>query len=387
MKVKAIDDVYIRHKKPSKNAKKKGILFEGFEIEVVRKVEGEGIKVDKDGKVNKDGTEVNNIWYEDKNGDFLWSGLFTEGQETGTEESQRDTSFDSLLDYNRLVLDKHSELPHNRGEDVTVAVLDSGIFKNHSDLKPAFTEDLNDLILRDFTNSAIGPEDKFGHGTHIAGIIGARTEDNIGIIGIAPKCKLVILKVTNDDNVVNETSLKPALEWILSKEIEIDLINMSFSVKFADYQNMESVISKLNEQNVITVGAGGNNDKLTKTDLLFPAMDSNIISVGAIEKKFIDSNPSFNQKLDIMLSLKDITSTSIKKDNTLSPTKNNKVYAKEKGSSVATAFVSGIVALLISSFKTSGSHDLKKIKSELRKISTKFSSSMNLKDEILIKPE
>ena len=73
-----------------------------------------------------------------------------------------------------------------QGEGVKVAVLDTGIDSDHPDLAEAIVGG------RDFTGDGI--EDVNGHGTHCAGIVGARMND-IGFIGVAPKADLLIGKV------------------------------------------------------------------------------------------------------------------------------------------------------------------------------------------------
>ena len=62
------------------------------------------------------------------------------------------------------------------GEGVRVAVLDTGVDGEHPDLSAAIEE------TRDFTGSRRGASDRQGHGTHVAGTIGARAND-VGVIG------------------------------------------------------------------------------------------------------------------------------------------------------------------------------------------------------------
>ena len=75
-------------------------------------------------------------------------------------------------------------------EAVVVAILDTGIDPDH--------QDLNGLIMAEanFTDSS-SPADSYGHGTHVAGIIAAKN-NGTGIVGVAPGCRLLNVKVADD---------------------------------------------------------------------------------------------------------------------------------------------------------------------------------------------
>ena len=83
-----------------------------------------------------------------------------------------------------------------KGKGITVAVLDTGCDRNHSDLQEQI------IGGRNFTDDdGNNPEiflDYNGHGTHVAGTIAARQNDN-GVIGVAPEASLLIVKVLNKE--------------------------------------------------------------------------------------------------------------------------------------------------------------------------------------------
>ena len=78
-----------------------------------------------------------------------------------------------------------------KGAGIRVAVLDTGIAA-HDDLKDAWTEAHN------CSNEASYDDINSGHGTHVAGIIGAR-DNSLGVIGVAPECTLIPIKVLNNN--------------------------------------------------------------------------------------------------------------------------------------------------------------------------------------------
>jgi subtilisin family serine protease len=120
MKVKGNKEVNIRAFEPYRKSNNlKGILKPGFEIEV-EEVDGEEIT---------EGEGLNQIrsnkWYKDKNGDFYWSGGF-EDLNSRKSESQVIDKFNYLENvvFNRKYL-------QTRGTGVTIAVLDTGVYKSH----------------------------------------------------------------------------------------------------------------------------------------------------------------------------------------------------------------------------------------------------------------
>ncbi len=105
-----------------------------------------------------------------------------------------------------------------QGEDVIVAVMDTGIDPDHIDLKDAI------LGVKDFTGDGI--EDLNGHGTHCAGVIAARRND-AGFIGVAPKAKLLIAKVMANDGNGSFEWIKGGIDW--AEENGAHIISMSIA--------------------------------------------------------------------------------------------------------------------------------------------------------------
>ena len=81
----------------------------------------------------------------------------------------------------------------NAGEDVVIAVIDSGVDVSHPDLKDAIIDGFNFT-----TDDSAAYQDENGHGTHVAGTIAAQ-QNNRGVVGVAPKAKLLVLKVLDKD--------------------------------------------------------------------------------------------------------------------------------------------------------------------------------------------
>jgi len=95
----------------------------------------------------------------------------------------------------RWALEQIQALPpppiNDRNATVLVAILDTGIDRDH--------EDLNDRVIAEInlTESAT-TDDIYGHGTHIAGIVTAKNDNDLGILGLAPESRLINIKVADD---------------------------------------------------------------------------------------------------------------------------------------------------------------------------------------------
>lgn len=106
---------------------------------------------------------------------------------------------------------------------VRVGVLDSGINGSHPDL----SGNINSNLSRDFSNSETGPlVDSDGHGTAVAGIIGAVGDNGIGVCGVCWEVELASLKINNDEGEGNLYNIIDAINY--AYHYDFDILNMSF---------------------------------------------------------------------------------------------------------------------------------------------------------------
>ncbi|MDT2045895.1 S8 family peptidase [Priestia flexa] len=206
---------------------------------------------------------------------------------------------------------------------VKVAILDSGINKEHPDLKREVKHEFNAV------NSNQTVEDKFNHGTSIAGIIAAKN-NKIGIRGIVPSADIYSVKVLNDEGIGSVDNIVKGIEWSINQDVKI--INLSFGME-KDSAELKRVIPKAISQGIIIVAASGNN---YMKDVDYPAKYPNVISVGSIDKNHERLRFSPKGKIDVVGPGRDILSTN-----------NHQGYSTFEGTSHSTAFVTGIIALYI----------------------------------------
>ncbi|MBT2646434.1 S8 family serine peptidase [Bacillus sp. ISL-34] len=205
-----------------------------------------------------------------------------------------------------------------------MAILDSGINKEHPDLKGQIYKEFNAI------NSKEPMKDIFNHGTSIAGIIAAK-DNSIGIKGISPKSKIYSVKVLNDKGEGSVEHIIRGIEWAINEKVEI--INISFGLK-NDNQKLKKVINKATNNGIIVVASSGNN---YIKDVDYPAKYNNVISVGSIDHEHERAKFSPRGKIDVVGPGRDILSTNNLKD-----------YSIFEGTSYSTAFVTGLISLYLS---------------------------------------
>jgi len=286
-------------------------------------------------------------------------------QETSSElqASQGDGSFLSTA-YHLLKLQVEKAWRFATGKGVKVAVIDSGIDLSHPDLEAniytntheiegnGIDDDQNGFIDDvhgwDFVNSDNDAADDQGHGTHVAGIIGALQNMATGLGGIAREATLIPIKVLNAANKATGKVLE-AIRYAV--DLGARVINLSLgggglsSLGIDRLAEIRSTLSYARDHGAVIVAAAGNGDgQFVKTpadvnDYIYAGF-SDTIAVGASDAR--DQHSGFTN----IGSELDFTAPGV---NVLSTTAGFTGYnaGLNSGSSMAAPMVAGIAALLL----------------------------------------
>lgn len=223
------------------------------------------------------------------------------------------------------------------GENITIAVIDTGCDIYHPNLKERI------IGVKNFTNEDGGAEnivtDYIGHGTHVAGIIAASDIGN-GMVGVAPKANLLILKALGKKG-GTYISVIEAINYAVQKGVNI--ISMSLGGKIDDENLHKAIINAKNKNILVVCAAGNDGDNNSKSiEKNYPAMYNEVISVGSINTNKESSRFSAsNNEVDLVAPGQGLGNSGI-----LSTAPGGK-FAEMQGTSMATPHVAGALALII----------------------------------------
>ena len=225
--------------------------------------------------------------------------------------------------------------------DIIVAVIDTGLDSTHVDLKANVWHDKDQSYGWNYVSNSANPTDEHGHGTHVAGIIGAIANPKTGVSGVAQKVSIMSVKYYSERNsgAVNLKNTVKAIDYAVTHGARI----INYSGGGPEFSEDEYLaIKKAEAKGVLFVAAAGNERQDTDVpeNYYFPSAYrlTNIISVAAtdIQNKLIRSSNWGKTKVDVTAPGENIYSTLP-----------NGRYGYMTGTSQATAFVTGIAALLL----------------------------------------
>lgn len=248
--------------------------------------------------------------------------------------------------------------------DIVVAIVDTGVDEKHPDLvnnlwvnkgetgkdkngkdkatnhidddENGFIDDVHGWNFVDNNNNLT---DKHGHGTHIAGIIGAEGGNGIGISGVSPKVSMMVLryydpKSNESNNLINTVK---AIQY--ATKMGANIINYSGG-GLSPSPEERAAIEEANRKNILFVAAAGNERSNSDEKKYYPADYGlpNIISVTAIDrkKKVLPSSNWGANSVQIAAPGNEIYSTLP-----------NGQYGPMTGTSQATAFATGVAAVVM----------------------------------------
>ena len=211
------------------------------------------------------------------------------------------------------------------GKRIKIGIIDTGVDYSHPDLQHSVYGGIN-LVQRHLL-----PMDDNGHGTHIAGTIGAASQRS-GIIGVAPHGALHAIKAFDYKGSAFVSDIIQGIEWCV--QYRMDIINMSFGMKNHS-KALEAAVRNAVYSGKVLVASSGNNGKINQMD--YPARFPQTISVGATTRSHkIAAFSNRGHRIDIYAPGDKIYSTWLRGK-----------YNVMSGTSMATSHVTGVIALML----------------------------------------
>ncbi|MFA6027431.1 MAG: S8 family serine peptidase [Patescibacteria group bacterium] len=239
------------------------------------------------------------------------------------------------------------------GSGIIVAVVDTGVDYNHEDLDANNWENsgetagnnvdddgngyVDDKYGYDFIGSIYtevhadnDPDDEYGHGTHVSGIIAAEN-NSVGVRGVASSATIMPVKVLDSSGWGWDSAIAEGIRYAVDNGANI--INMSLGGSYYS-RTLKEAVDYAETNNVLVVASSGNS--ATYSTIQYPAIFSNVVSVGASDEDGYKTYYSNWGKVDVMAPGHDI----------LSSTPGN-LYASYSGTSMASPHVAGVAALIM----------------------------------------
>ena len=256
------------------------------------------------------------------------------------------------------------------GKGIGVAVLDSGINRNHA----SFSFDPTNVVEINTNARALGGGDGHGHGTHVSGIIKGR--DSTGrYIGVAPGVKLVSVKIADETGAATESDLLNGLKWVYANRAthNIRVVNISVSSGTPmDYavSPINAYVEQLWFAGITVVVSSGNRGPVADAAWYAPGNDPFVVTVGALDHNETvdpadDSIAAFSSrgisqrghaKPEIVAPGRKIIAPLSNGGATIATKYPERIveqtFIRMSGTSMSTPVVSGVVALLLEKFPT-----------------------------------
>lgn len=222
------------------------------------------------------------------------------------------------------------------GLGINVAIIDTGIDKDHADLVDNLKGGVN-FVSKNPVKPADPSkwDDDNGHGTHVAGIVAA-VDNEIGVIGVAPQASLWAVKVLDKGGSGYISDVIAGIEWAITENM--DVINMSLGAS-VDTQAMHTAVDSAYTAGIVVVASAGNSGDGdgTTNEISYPAKYSSVIAVAATA--YDDSTPAWSSEgaeVEVAAPGENIRSTW-----------NDGLYNTISGTSMASPHVAGTVALML----------------------------------------
>lgn len=255
------------------------------------------------------------------------------------EDSDDAESVESYTGNIEMVNGTDSDLGSCDSKNIRIGILDSGI-SEHSDLDVA--EEI--CLIPDYREDNCGfYHDLSGHGTGIAGVVGAK-ENGEGVIGICHGAELYSIQVLSSDNTAPISRIVNGINWAV--ENNIDVLNISISTE-VDSQILHNAIINAYNNGMIIIASAGNTAGSTE----YPAKYDEVISVGSVDGQGnISSFSAHDEYVDIYAPGEGVVTTGVLNG-----------YTAVSGTSIAAPHVTAAAAKILAKDNTKNAQFVKEL--------------------------
>ena len=246
------------------------------------------------------------------------------------------------------------------GSGITIAIVDTGVDLGHPDLAEKIVA-TSGADFVDGKSDVDGPQDHAGHGTHVAGIAAAVTNNGVGVAGVAPGASILPVRVLSGDSTERTSRIAAGIRY--AADMGAQVLNLSVSYNAPGHVDsitgsmrpVHDAISYALSKGAVVVASAGND---TLPVCAEPAAVSGVICVGAVDRS---DRPAYYTNFDSRRSksylvapggdqsiscANDILSTYLRGAERSCSSVDG--YESDAGTSMAAPFVTGVAALLAS---------------------------------------
>lgn len=217
--------------------------------------------------------------------------------------------------------------------DVVVAVVDSGISSTHPDLQGQLVQGRNYIGRNDPGYDEFDTQDRIGHGTAVAGIVGAVGDNGIGIAGTSMNVRLMPLRVGDNGGAPVSVIAEAVRDAV---DMGADVINLSLGSNSPNV-TLENSLKYAESNDVIVTAAAGNKSG----EVSFPGSYNTTIAVGATT---LDGSEI--AEFSSQVSVTDLVAPGVGVLTTYFTQDQGDVYATVQGTSFSTPIVTGTAAMI-----------------------------------------
>lgn len=258
------------------------------------------------------------------------------------QEVPDDPAYSSLWGLSEISAPKAWDIKNGKS-NVIVGIVDTGVDLNHEDLKGNVIKGVNTV------DETRDPSDDHGHGTHVAGTVGAITNNAIGISSISWGAKLLAIKSCDENGDCKTSDVSKGIKYAIDNGAKI--VNVSVAGEGSCRGTYDDMSKYAKEKNVLLVVAAGNgiNGRGVDARKWIPAGCNDTFTIGAFGPSG-DRAPYSNYGNVLSMSAPggDRGSEACTESTCILSTSNNNTYSLRQGTSMAAPQVSGAAALLLS---------------------------------------